>query len=141
MTLSWFVTEIVRDSGANNIKNVRHKSSTENYFSSRSNNAVAKEKSGRKTPFEIFLEDDGPYSRKLYGPVERDSSSAPSKVTTSAVRNLSSSKSTEFLDKSCGEEFVERDIRSISAIKKGLLWQQRDKLFSRSDSNLLFKLI
>ena len=22
-----------------------------------------------KTPFEIFLEDDGPYSRKLYGPV------------------------------------------------------------------------
>ena len=24
---------------------------------------------GSKTPFEMFLEDDGPYSRKLYGPV------------------------------------------------------------------------
>ena len=23
----------------------------------------------RKTPFEMFLEDDGPYSRKLFGPV------------------------------------------------------------------------
>ena len=27
-----------------------------------------------KTPFEIFLEDDGPYSRKLYGPVTPKSS-------------------------------------------------------------------
>ena len=27
-----------------------------------------------KTPFEIFLEDDGPYSRKLYGPVSPKSS-------------------------------------------------------------------
>ena len=27
-----------------------------------------------KTPFEIFLEDDGPYSRKLYGPVTTKSS-------------------------------------------------------------------
>ena len=27
-----------------------------------------------KTPFEIFLEDDGPYSRKLYGPVTSKSS-------------------------------------------------------------------
>ena len=28
-----------------------------------------------KTPFEIFLEDDGPYSRKLYGPVTSSKSS------------------------------------------------------------------
>ena len=28
-----------------------------------------------KTPFEIFLEDDGPYSRKLYGPVTVSKSS------------------------------------------------------------------
>ncbi|XP_023327865.1 uncharacterized protein LOC111700993 [Eurytemora carolleeae] len=27
------------------------------------------EKETRKTPFEMFLEDDGPYSRKLFGPV------------------------------------------------------------------------
>jgi hypothetical protein len=26
----------------------------------------------KKTPFALFLEDDGPYSRKLYGPVARD---------------------------------------------------------------------
>ena len=38
---------------------------------------IAKEVSQRevnKTPFEIFLEDDGPYSRKLYGPVTPKSS-------------------------------------------------------------------
>ena len=87
---------------------------------------------GRKTPFEIFLEDDGPYSRKLFGPVDSDASTQ-AKVTS---RDIATSKSTEFLDKS-GKEFVERDIRSISAIKKGLLWQQRDKLFSRSGFNLL----
>ena len=132
MTLSWwFVTEIIRDTGPTNNKtphNNRHKTSVDSYFSK----AREKEKppSGRKTPFEIFLEDDGPYSRKLFGPVDSDASTQ-AKVTTREI-----AKSTEFLDKS-GKEFVERDIRSISAIKKGLLWQQRDKLFSRSDFNLL----
>ena len=138
MTLSWwFVTEIIRDTGPTtgaNKHHSRHKTSVDSYFSSR---AREKEKpvSGRKTPFEIFLEDDGPYSRKLFGPVDSDTSTQQAKVTPRDI--AASSKSTEFLDKS-GKEFVEqRDIRSISAIKKGLLWQQRDKLFSRSGFNLL----
>lgn len=137
MTLSWwFVTEIIRDTGpttgANNKnQNTRHKTSVDSYFCSKTREKE-KPPSGRKTPFEIFLEDDGPYSRKLFGPVDSDTSTQ-AKVTS---RDMTSSKSTEFLDKS-GREFVERDIRSISAIKKGLLWQQRDKLFSRSGFNLL----
>ena len=85
---------------------------------------------GRKTPFEIFLEDDGPYSRKLYGPLSDSTKTKTGDRVTHSSRNISSSKSTEYLDNT--QDFVERDLRSISAIKKGLLWQQRDKLFSRS---------
>ena len=109
------------------------------YYLGKSDNFLNKER-GRKTPFEIFLEDDGPYSRKLYGPAPQscetqNSKSSKSghqgeKVTTSG-RNMPSSKSTEYLVDP--QDCVERDLRSISAIKKGLLWQQRDKLFSRSD--------
>jgi len=106
------------------------------YYLGKSDNYLNKDRGGggRKTPFEIFLEDDGPYSRKLYGPVSESSKTKTStdKVTTStSSRNISSSKSTEYLDKTT-QDYVERDLRSISAIKKGLLWQQRDKLFSRS---------
>ena len=43
------------------------------YYLGKSDNFLNKER-GRKTPFEIFLEDDGPYSRKLYGPVTTKSS-------------------------------------------------------------------
>ena len=32
-------------------------------------NGSKRSRDGAKTPFEMFLEDDGPYSRKLYGPV------------------------------------------------------------------------
>jgi len=32
-------------------------------------NGSKRSQGGAKTPFEMFLEDDGPYSRKLYGPV------------------------------------------------------------------------
>lgn len=122
------------------------------YYLGKSDNFLNRDRSGgRKTPFEIFLEDDGPYSRKLYGPVAQQggcdstktkagmAAAAADKVTTSS-RNISSSKSTEYLDNT--SDFVERDLRSISAIKKGLLWQQRDKLFSRSDDrrNLLLEI-
>ena len=107
----------------------------DDYHIGKSDNFLNKDRErggGRKTPFEIFLEDDGPYSRKLFGPLS-DSTKPKNgdKVTPSAPssRNISSSKSTEYLDNT--QEFVERDLRSISAIKKGLLWQQRDKLFSR----------
>jgi len=101
------------------------------YFGKSEQN-LQRERGGRKTPFEIFLEDDGPYSRKLYGPVQGESKPKPSEKVTGRHQSLSSltpAKSTEYID---SQEFLaERDVRSISAIKKGLLWQQRDKLFSR----------
>ena len=31
---------------------------------------LSRETESKKTPYEMFLEDDGPYSRKLYGPVD-----------------------------------------------------------------------
>ena len=38
-------------------------------FHPKPNNNKETSREVTKTPFEIFLEDDGPYSRKLYGPV------------------------------------------------------------------------
>ena len=146
------IAEVIRDGGRpRQYRTTRHNDrhapdgvkNTE-YYLGKSDNYLNKDRGGggRKTPFEIFLEDDGPYSRKLYGPVS-DSSKMKSadKVTTStSSRNISSSKSTEYLDKTT-QDYVERDLRSISAIKKGLLWQQRDKLFSRSFKIFFLKLI
>ena len=42
------------------------------FYMGKSDNFLNKDRGGggRKTPFEIFLEDDGPYSRKLYGPLK-----------------------------------------------------------------------
>ena len=60
-------------------------------FHPKANNNKETSREVTKTPFEIFLEDDGPYSRKLYGPVtpkpsaidrgrERQSQKNPSKL-------------------------------------------------------------
>ena len=40
----------------------KYNKNTEFYFG-KSDNHLHKDRGGRKTPFEIFLEDDGPYSR------------------------------------------------------------------------------
>lgn len=101
------------------------------YFG-KSDNHLHRDRGGRKTPFEIFLEDDGPYSRKLYGPVQGETKPKSSEKVTTRHQSLSAltpAKSSEYIDS--GELLAERDVRNISAIKKGLLWQQRDKLFSR----------
>eukprot|EP00091_Calanus_sinicus_P012311 TRINITY_DN27840_c0_g1_i1.p1 TRINITY_DN27840_c0_g1~~TRINITY_DN27840_c0_g1_i1.p1 ORF type:complete len:149 (-),score=30.17 TRINITY_DN27840_c0_g1_i1:75-521(-) len=47
-----------------------------------------------KTPFEVFLEDDGPYSRKLYGPVT---------PTTRSKRQRSGERQNDFLSSQNGE--------------------------------------
>ena len=86
---------------------------------------------GRKTPFEMFLEDDGPYSRKLYGPVTSDQSDPRQlhKAEKVTMKNIFS-KPSEFQVQYCSKS--EHDLtRGLSAVKKGILWQQRDKLFSR----------
>ena len=66
----------------------------------------------QKTPYEIFLEDDGPYSRKLFAPVTRDASE--------------NRKYTENLRVNKIQEETKTKIN-----KKGLLWHKGDKLFSR----------
>ncbi|XP_040565523.1 uncharacterized protein [Lepeophtheirus salmonis] len=63
----------------------------------------------RKTAVDIFLEDEGPYSRTLYGPpppVEKDSKDEEKPLLSTIS----------------GEDTV---------LQRGLLWQQRDKFFSR----------
>ena len=52
-------------------------------------NGSKRSQGGAKTPFEMFLEDDGPYSRKLYGPV---TPKAPS-------RNRKTCENFEFVNK------------------------------------------
>ena len=119
-----------------------------------------------KTPFEMFLEDDGPYSRKLYGPVT---------PTTCSKRQRSGERQNGFLSSHDGEmempscnkerivytsnlcalthyQGVRRIIFKIiqflqvilqesedhedqetypKSAMKGLLWQQKDRIFSR----------
>jgi len=85
----------------------------------------------RKTPFQMFLEDDGPYSRKLYGPVTGDEQE-PKPSHKSEKRILRNILSRPLDLKVPNYSKSEHDITErLSAVKKGLLWQQRDKLFSR----------
>ena len=83
-----------------------------------------------RTPFEIFLEDDGPYSRKLYGPVKSDKL-----VTSYKDRKIEKVVMKNVITRRPEQGFVDSSNSSSSfdgmSIKKGLLWQQRDSLFSR----------
>ena len=97
----------------------------------RNTSETSQRERGRKTPFEMFLEDDGPYSRKLYGPVTGDQSGnrqlyKAEKVTMKNIFSKHSEFQVQYSTKS------EHDLaKGLSAVKKGILWQQRDKLFSR----------
>jgi len=112
------------------------KYSKNNYFLGNSENLLntsdtSQRERGRKTPFEMFLEDDGPYSRKLYGPVTSDQSDHKQlhKAEKVTMKNIFL-KPSEFQVQYCSKS--EHDLtRGLSAVKKGILWQQRDKLFSR----------
>eukprot|EP00090_Calanus_glacialis_P046859 TRINITY_DN9410_c0_g1_i1.p1 TRINITY_DN9410_c0_g1~~TRINITY_DN9410_c0_g1_i1.p1 ORF type:complete len:511 (+),score=78.07 TRINITY_DN9410_c0_g1_i1:106-1533(+) len=95
------------------------------------NSETSQRERGRKTPFEMFLEDDGPYSRKLYGPVtsEQPEPRQFHKSEKVTMKNIFS-KPSEFQAQYCSKS--EHDLtKGLSAVKKGILWQQRDKLFSR----------
>ena len=59
-----------------------------------------------KTPFEIFLEDDGPYSRKLYGPVTPKSSMIDRSRERGSQKTLSQSKLVGGLNKLRREKLV-----------------------------------
>lgn len=113
------------------------KYSKNDYFLGNSENLLnssetSQRERGRKTPFEMFLEDDGPYSRKLYGPVAGDHPQEPRQIHKSekvTMKNIFS-KPSEFQVQYCSKS--EHDLaKGLSAVKKGILWQQRDKLFSR----------
>ena len=84
----------------------------------------------RKTPFEMFLEDDGPYSRQLYGPVKSDKTVKTQKYRKSdrvVMKNVISRQSEPLVAETPS---LSSTFGGIS-VKKGLLWQQRDSLFSR----------
>jgi len=91
---------------------------------------------GSKTPFEMFLEDDGPYSRKLYGPVTpktprncQRTRDVPGFVNKAQVRKEKIVYTSCLGQKTRQLEKEENDCPK--PIKKGLLWQQKDKFFSR----------
>jgi hypothetical protein len=83
----------------------------------------------KRTPFEMFLEDDGPYSRKLYGPVKSDKSvtNKDRRIEKVVMKNVITRRNEPcFVDSTNSSSTFDQ-----MSIKKGLLWQQRDSLFSR----------
>jgi len=93
-----------------------------------------------KTPFEIFLEDDGPYSRKLYGPVTPKSSLLDRSRERQSQKTFCHSKLVGGLNKLRREKLVYTPADNFREklqedvprpVRKGLLWQQKDKFFSR----------
>jgi len=97
---------------------------------------------GTKTPFEMFLEDDGPYSRKPYGPLtpktpriqqrtqERQSiNNRQQNIPILAHQQREKIVYTNNLGKLAHK--LEDDSDKQRPVKKGLLWQQKDKFFSR----------
>ena len=74
-----------------------------------------------KTPLALFLEDDGPYSRKLFGPLAQ---SVKEGKARGRQKEREIYQGNYDLDK-------ERNIEVAVDVKKGTLWKQRDKLFAR----------
>jgi len=85
---------------------------------------------GPKTPFEMFLEDDGPYSRKLYGPVTPKTPRNRCGAQDASQVRKEKIVYTSYLGQKTRQ--LEKDNRECSApLKKGLLWQQKDRFFCR----------
>jgi len=90
----------------------------------------------RKTAVDIFLEDQGPYSRKLYGPppATQESGSGPENMKQKTTKTRPRSQEALLNSSSASNgALAENPIQEgdDGVLKKGLLWQQRDKLFSR----------
>ena len=120
---------IFKYKGANYSKN-------EYFFGPNSSNSqeTGRREDEKKTPYQMFLEDDGPYSRKLYGPVKAGESDRPrqekEKGNKLVIKNfVFRSKNNYVLERD--QEALTQDWDTNQAVKKGLLWHQRDKLFSR----------
>jgi len=85
---------------------------------------IKSEQSNKKTAYQMFLEDDGPYSRKLFGPIAQKVENGTEKLS---FRNFVYKSKRHFTlqnddDGGCDTKQV---------VRKGILWHQRDKLFSR----------
>jgi len=92
----------------------------------------------RKTPYQMFLEDDGPYSRKLYGPVkpgQEEKETRREEVGAKMVIKNFVYKSKDYYalesESEAASSGLPPDCDAKQAVRKGLLWHQRDKLFSR----------
>ena len=83
------------------------KNNNENMYQSTSN---IRNQRTKKTPYEMFLEDDGPYSRRLFTPVPNE------------ARN-----STNEFKSNCEVHDNKKD----KIIQKGLLWHKGERLFAR----------
>lgn len=79
----------------------------------------------KKTAYQMFLEDDGPYSRKLFGPIANKSENQNEKLS---FKNFVY-KSKRHFTLQRDETDAEGDTKQV--VRKGILSHQRDKLFSR----------
>ena len=100
-------------------------------FHPKANNNKETSREVTKTPFEIFLEDDGPYSRKLYGPVtpkpsaidrgrERQSQKNPSKLVGGLAFNKLRKEKLVYTPADNFREKVSLDI-PIQTVPRGLI--------------------
>jgi len=85
----------------------------------------------KKTPYQMFLEDDGPYSRKLYGPIQHSDQERDYQPQDKLVIKNFVHKSKDYFALPRAGDSIPPDCDTKQAVKKGLLWHQKDKLFSR----------
>jgi len=80
---------------------------------------------GKKTAYQCFLEDDGPYSRKLFGPIAQKQEAQNEKLS---FKNFVY-KSKRHFTLQATEDEGQADTKQV--VRKGIIWHQRDRLFSR----------
>lgn len=119
---------IFKYKGANYSKNEYFFGNTARRSDPKYTNDYLAAEQAKKTPYQMFLEDDGPYSRKLYGPLKQSEQERDSRANDKLIIKNFVYKSKDYF--SLDDDTV-ADCDTKQAVKKGLLWHQRDKLFSR----------
>merc|ERR1719445_2577063 len=91
---------------------------------------IKSEQSNKKTAYQMFLEDDGPYSRKLFGPIAQKAENQNEKLSFKNFVYKSKRHFTLQPEEETGTlDGCSSDAKQV--VRKGILWHQRDKLFSR----------
>jgi len=120
---------IFKYKGANYSKNEYFFGNTDKGTEPNYSNEYFEADQAKKTPYQMFLEDDGPYSRKLYGPIKHSDEERENSPNGKHLIKNFVYKSKDYF--ALAGDSSAPDCETAQAVKKGLLWHQKDKLFSR----------